>query len=142
MQAQKQPESLPLAGTLRPLLVGIGLALLTMVVIVLLPRPMAREGLALLLALLAGLYIGAAMTNLETRYSGLELAVVSSFFVLALLGLHVQPFWLAIGYFAHGLWDTAHHPSTLYRNVPGWYAPFCLSYDWLIALFILGWFGF
>ena len=37
-------------------------------------------------------------------------------------------------YVLHGLWDMAHHPTSM--PMPGWYVPFCLVYDVLAALIL------
>src|SRR5262249_45004095 len=40
------------------------------------------------------------------------------------------------GYFAHGLWDLAHHPRGVPTQVPNWYRLSCIVYDWLVGAFI------
>ena len=45
--------------------------------------------------------------------------------------------FLAAGYFAHGLWDLAHHPHGVQTRVRSWYIPACVVYDWLVAAFVV-----
>mmetsp|Transcript_23900 Transcript_23900/g.26522 ORF Transcript_23900/g.26522 Transcript_23900/m.26522 type:complete len:153 (-) Transcript_23900:3-461(-) len=50
--------------------------------------------------------------------------------------------WLIFGYFAHGLWDLVIHVGPFPVSMAdmaqtAWYSPFCLTYDWAVALFYL-----
>ena len=117
---------------------GLVLAAATMVVALILPASTALLGLAVLLGLIAGVYVGFAV--IDGRWF---VFVAESVAALAFLVLSVYVFrsahpvgLLAAGYFLHGAWDLAHHPGPLVGD-RAWYAAACVVYDWAIGAFIL-----
>lgn len=118
-------------------LAGIILSLLTIIFVLLLPKSMALDFLALLLALIVGIYLGFAIAEEKVSSALAEIPVAGLFFVIAGLGLQVSPLFLVLGYAAHGFWDLLHHPKAIKTKVVSWYPPFCAIYDWLVAGFIL-----
>lgn len=48
---------------------------------------------------------------------------------------------LPAGYFAHGLWDLAHHRHGPLADILGWWVPYCVIYDWLVGAFLVFWGG-
>jgi hypothetical protein len=57
---------------------------------------------------------------------------------MGIFGLWFSPWILIFGLFFHGLWDIAHHNSSFKLVVvPQWYIPFCATYDWVIALYLV-----
>ncbi len=114
----------------------------TLVIGLLISKPMGVEFFALLLFAMFSIYgWGYAFADGRPR----EIIIEMSFFLvgaaLSFLGLWVSPAWLAVGWFAHGTWDLLHHPATkvIQTEVPVWYAAGCAAYDWIIAAFILLW---
>lgn len=68
-----------------------------------------------------------------------QLAGLAGYGALALIAVLAAPEvgrWIvAGGWFAHALWDLAHHRSG--RAVPRWYAEFCIVADILIGVSVL-----
>jgi hypothetical protein len=62
-----------------------------------------------------------------------EIIRLTAFVLFSLFGRWGSPAILAGGYFAHGAWDAVHHLGAIPTFLPGWYAPFCLGYDWVVA---------
>ncbi|HBG75152.1 MAG: hypothetical protein A2X25_13110 [Chloroflexi bacterium GWB2_49_20] len=127
------------AHALRGLIIGIVGAVATVMIASLLPKPMALELLSIVLGGIAFVYFGFVLMDGRKREMFIEFGNIGLTIALALLGLWVAPYWLAAGYLAHGLWDALHHPRGIQTNIPRWYIPFCLTYDWVVAGFILLW---
>jgi hypothetical protein len=115
----------------------VGLALITMLICLLLPVEVARIVLAMLLAVIGGIYLGFALAEEKLSSLAVESVQFVLFFLIALGGVTVSWWFLAGGYFAHGLWDFAHHPHGVRTRVPAWYVPACVIYDWLVGGFIV-----
>ncbi len=118
---------------------GALLAIGSIVTLMLMPRPYAREILAIVLAGLGGFYAGLGLAAADPKKFSIQAGVSVIFVALSLAGLWLSPRFLALGFLAHAGWDTAHHPSLLNIFVPAWYVPTCLAYDILVGLFILAW---
>ena len=136
-------QALPLASIspysyFKDLLIGLILAIIVCSVVILLPPRYAVEFFAAFLALTATGYFGSALTEGKVNSFVVETLVALAVFSMALAGLWHSPVWLAVGYFAHGLWDVFHHPHRVGARVTMvWFPPACLMYDWFVALFIL-----
>ena len=115
---QKHP--LPVAGLMAVLSVPVHLFL---------PSSWSYAFAAVLLALIAGIYVGFAVVNDRPQQIVLQLLVAILFAVFATVAWLVNPFWLAAGYAAHGLWDIAHHLRLSKLSFPRWYIPLCAAYD-------------
>ena len=57
------------------------------------------------------------------------------FALAAVLGLLLWPLLLPIAYFAHALWDFAHHNrlSLPLVAIPRWYVPWCVVIDVIVG---------
>ena len=119
--------------------VGVLLAALTAAVALALPRPLAAEFFAVLLALIASVYVGFGLRASRRGERHAEVAGAAGFVLVAMLGLWVSPYLWVAGLVGHGVWDLAHHPRGLRTEVPGWYPPFCAAYDWAMGAFVLAW---
>ena len=115
---------------------GAILAVITSDVVMQMPRPKALELLAMLLASIAAVYVGCALSTEQRRHAVIEAIAASAFFVLAVLGLWLTPFLLVAGYLGHGIWDIAHHPRGIHTKIATWWPPFCLVYDWVVGTFL------
>lgn len=126
-----------LRGLAAPVGAGVVLAVLTGVVALLLDDAVAFAGLAVLLGLIAGAYLGFAAADGRIRAFATESVGIAVTVALALLALALEaPALLAAGYVGHGLWDLLHHPRALDTVVPSWYPPFCLAYDVVVAVYV------
>lgn len=119
--------------------VGFGIALAGLVGLLLhwVPPPPRLDVLAVALSAIGAVYVGSALVEKRGRSIGLEGLVAIACMVLALLGLWLSPLALIAGYVFHGVWDFFHHPLPFGAQIPQrWYPPFCVGFDWAIALFI------
>lgn len=101
-----------------------------------LPRAASLDLAAVLLGIIAGVYFGFAVARGSLRDQLTELCVATGFGVAAVLGLILSPWSLPGAYFAHSLWDFAHHNRAALRLVaiPQWYVPWCATIDALIGV--------
>ena len=119
--------------------VGVLLAALTAAVALALPRSLAAELFAVLLVLIASVYVGFGLRESRARERNVEVLTAAGFVLVALLGLWVSPYLWVVGLVGHGAWDLAHYPHGLQAKIPGWYAPFCAAYDWVLGASVLIW---
>jgi len=117
---------------------GVGLALLTLLGLLPLQAYVHLRTLyALLLAGIGFIYVGFMLGHLPSLVmAGVQATV---FAVLAYAGLRVNLGYLIAGYFLHGAWDLGHHllPALDASHTPHGYDLFCITYDWVVALYIL-----
>ncbi len=125
--------------TIKALIAGFLAGTATITFALLIPKSSALELLTAVLWSIAAVYFGFVLIDGRRRELLIEIGNMVLTIALALLGLWVAPYWLALGYFAHGLWDAFHHPRLIQTKIPRWYVPFCMLYDWMIAGFILLW---
>lgn len=121
------------------LLFGVGAGIATILLFIVLPRSYTLDIIPLLLTLIASVYLGFAVIDGRQREIIIEVTVALMFIVVALLGMWLSPYLWLVGYIGHGIWDIAHSKKGIQTNVPAWYKPFCMIYDWMIALFLLFW---
>jgi hypothetical protein len=92
---------------------------------------------ALLLAMMAGAYIGFAVRHEDQPGVGFDVALAVGFFVVAATTLVRDPRQaltiLALGFAAHALLDVAHRPGVLPDIAPRWYLIGCAVYDLYIG---------
>lgn len=123
----------------REFIVGVVLALLTISFILMFPKQKILELLVILLAVIASIYLGFALSDGRKREIMIELSAMFFFLGLAIFGLWISPYFLIAGYLIHGVWDVIHHHKIIQTEVVEWYKILCLVYDWVIAIFILLW---
>jgi hypothetical protein len=88
---------------------------------------------ALLLCLIAGVYIGFAVADGRPIVIAVESTVTTVFVVLAAVSVTGSVWMLVAAYVAHGakdLWQERTHFVAGTR----WWPPFCVTVDWLVAL--------
>ena len=116
----------------RPATIGAVLALSSLPAHLLLPVSASHEAAAVVLTLVAGIYVGFALQDGRAGAIITEGVVASGFIAAALAGLWVSVWAIPAAYVLHGLWDVAHH-RTVTTAMPGWYVPFCAVFDWVFA---------
>ena len=125
-----------------PVPIGAALGLATLPAHALLPLAWAEQLAALLLVLIAGIYVGFAVIDGRGRTLAVETATAVAFASFALWAVVRAPAWLPVGYAAHALWDLAHHRARhrprLELRMPRWYVPFCVAVDLVVAAGIAG----
>ncbi len=129
-----EPTSTALIVERYPITTGIALIAVTALIAVMLPSDWALQLFAGLLALIGAVYVGFAIAQ-EKHIVG-QFAIAIGFMTLGLLGLWLSVWWLFAGYILHGIWDWMHHRHDISVSLTNWYAPFCLIYDWGIAVVI------
>jgi len=88
---------------------------------------------ALLLALIAAVYIGFAVADGRPTVIAVESAVVGAFVLLAAAGVTGSAWLLVLGYAGHGLKDFWQE-RIRYVADTRWWPPFCAAVDWLVAV--------
>lgn len=88
---------------------------------------------ALLLAMIAGSYIGFAVAHQDQQGVGFDVALSFGFLVMAATTLVRDPRQaltiLALTFAGHALYDVAHRPGALADVAPRWYLIGCAIYD-------------
>jgi len=97
-----------------------------------------RTLLATVLFAAAGAYFGFAFNESTPRiWVLIELLQVIAFGTLGLYGWRGSPYWLALGYLLHPLWDFGvHHVGPGWTFAPLPYVIACISFDWVVAAYI------
>ena len=98
-----------------------------------------RTLLATVLFAAAGAYFGFAFNEATPRvWLLIELLQIVAFGVLGLYGWRGSPYWLALGYALHPLWDFGvHHVGSGRSFAPVAYVFACVSFDWIVAAYII-----
>ncbi len=99
-------------------------------------RELRLYSVSLIIAAL--IYVGFTMRGATTAWLALELAGVAVFTLLALLGLKISALILAFAWAAHAAWDVLLHKLLDATFVPDWYPLTCLSFDLLLAGYLVG----
>lgn len=98
-----------------------------------------RTLLATVLFAAAGAYFGFAFNDTTPRiWVLIELLQVVAFGALGLYGWKGSPYWIALGYLLHPIWDFGvHHLGPGREFAPLAYVISCISFDWVVALYIV-----
>ena len=91
---------------------------------------------ALLLTMIAAVYIGFAVADGRPRIIAVESSVTGAFVLLAAAAVTGSAWLLVLGYAGHGLKDFWQE-RTHYVAGTRWWPPFCAAVDWLVALVLL-----
>ncbi|MEP7107449.1 MAG: DUF6010 family protein [Ferruginibacter sp.] len=116
-------------------IIGISSGILTIVIIAILKMLDKQAMYALILSGIGFLYVGFTWTDIPTLIVTSIQAIL--FLLVAYFGIKKNLYFLAAGYFLHGLWDIAYvqfHGSNL---IPPHYDIFCLSIDFTIGLYLV-----
>jgi hypothetical protein len=102
-----------------------------------------RSLLVIFLVIAAGAYFGFAtlgreVVDTQPIWMLVELAQAIVFGAIALLGLRGSPYWIAAGWALHPFWDVVlHYIGPGHSFTPWTYAIACVSFDWLVAIYIV-----
>jgi hypothetical protein len=91
---------------------------------------------ALLLSLIAAVYIGFAVADGRPTVIAVESAIAGLFVVLAATAVTTTAWVLVAGFAAHGFKDAWQERSHFVANTR-WWPPFCATIDWLVAAVLL-----
>lgn len=90
---------------------------------------------ALMITLIAAVYIGFAVSDGRPKVILVESAVVVAFFTASTAAVTATP-WLVVGmYLAHGAKDLWQHRTQFVRGTR-WWPPFCFAVDLTVAVII------
>ena len=87
---------------------------------------------ALMIALIAAVYVGFAVSDGRTHVIAVECAVVVAFFTAAAIAVTVTPWSLVAIYLAHGTKDLWQHRHQFVQGTR-WWPPFCFAVDMAVA---------
>ncbi len=88
---------------------------------------------ALLIILIAAVYIGFALADGRPRVIVFECGIVAVFLVIAAAAV-TGPAWILVaGYAGHGLKDYWQERTQYVANTR-WWPPFCATVDWVVAV--------
>src|SRR5688572_16574968 len=87
---------------------------------------------ALIITLIAAVYIGFAVADGRPKVIVVEVAVASVFVVLAATAATGTAWLLVVAYAGHGFKDLWQHRHHFVANTR-WWPPFCAAVDWLVA---------
>ena len=91
---------------------------------------------ALMVTLIAAIYIGFAVSDGRTNVIIVECTVVMAFFIASTAAVTVTP-WLVVAlYLAHGAKDLWQHRTHFVRGTR-WWPPFCLAVDFTVAAIVI-----
>jgi hypothetical protein len=90
---------------------------------------------ALMVALIAAVYIGFAVSDGRTNVIAVESIVVVGFFIVAAGAVTATPWLLVALYLAHGAKDLWQHRNQFVRGTR-WWPPFCFAVDVAVATII------
>jgi hypothetical protein len=126
------------SGWLAALVAGVIFGTVTLIIPSLLSADTAFGLLAILLGMIASVYLGYALNDGRLRTFQIEYVGMVVFAALATIALaRDSAALLAMGYLAHGLWDLLHHRSSVDTHMPRWHVPVCLGYDTVVAIYVL-----
>lgn len=116
---------------------GIGLAITTIIALSFFNVEQVIDLSSMLVVFIAAVYLGFAVNDGRPRQLIIEVVAINGFVLLAILGLWVNPFFLPLGLFLHGVWDIIHSPRGIQTELASWYPPACLTYDWVVAIYLV-----
>jgi hypothetical protein len=118
---------------------GVVLALIAFLLSKFVSDVAGRTLLATVLFAASGAYLGFAVAAPVSRiWLLIELLQAIAFGTFGLYGWRGPAKWLGLGWALHPLWDLPLHYYGPGRSFAPWtYAVACLSYDWVVAAYIL-----
>ena len=81
-------------------------------------------------------YVAFSVTGATTQWFMIEVIGLVVFTIIAVFGLRVSLWFLALGWAAHVSWDVLLHLVREQSFVPDWYPVACISFDLIIAAYI------
>ncbi|GKS57655.1 hypothetical protein YTPLAS18_11820 [Nitrospira sp.] len=97
-----------------------------------------RSFYSTVLVIVASYYVLFAVMGDSTHALVQETIVGLLFSVAAVFGAVRLPVLIGIGLVAHGLFDLIHHAIIPNPGVPSWWPAFCMSFDAVLGLWVIG----
>jgi len=120
----------------------LALAVVTAIVGLYLPTFQALDFFAILLSLIAGLYVGFSFADGRVDKVAIEISFALVVCASALFGMWKWPWLIPAGYVLIAGWSAWHHYFYLGARVKAWFAPLCALYCGLMAIFVYAQFFF
>jgi hypothetical protein len=117
------------------IVIGISSGFFTILLIGVLKRLDKKLIYGLILSCIGFLYVGFTWTDISSLIITALQAIFFLFF--AYYGVKKNLYFLAAGYFLHGLWDLAYDLFRLPNLIPPHYDLFCLSIDFTIGIYLV-----
>lgn len=92
---------------------------------------------ALMLGVIAAIYVGFAVSDGRTKVIVVESSIVVAFVIAAAAAVPVSPWLLVVIYLSHGAKDLWQHRTRFVRGTR-WWPPFCFAIDVTVAVIIAG----
>ena len=118
------------------LIMAIGLAAISCAAGEFLAHAKALHIYALVLAAMAGTYIGFAMADGRSDKIAMEIVAAIAFGTAAYYGMGKWPILLVIGFAGHAVWHVLHHPGDIGARVKPSFAFSGIVYDSVMAAYI------
>ena len=116
------------------IIIGISGGLLTILLVGICRRLDKKIIYGLTLAGIGFLYVGFTWTDISSLIVTSLQAI--GFVLIAYVGIKKNGYFLAAGYFLHGIWDLLYNIFRLPNLIPPHYDLFCLSIDFTIGFYI------
>jgi len=116
-------------------LIGLGSGIITVFIVLLFKRMDKKIIYGLALAGIGFLYVGFTWTDVTALIMNIVQAIF--FLMLAYFGIKRQIYFLIAGYFMHGIWDLIYGFFADATLLPPHYDLFCMTYDFIIAIYLL-----
>jgi len=118
---------------------GLGLSLPVVSLALALPDSEAKAVLAAVMGCVVGIYVGFSLVDGRVAQLRIQLGFALFILLLTALSLLVSPLLLGLSYALHGCWDLLHleRRPLIPTRLPGWYAFFCMTFDFPVALAVL-----
>jgi hypothetical protein len=117
------------------LIVGLSSSILLVILLVMLKQFEKQLIYGMILVGIGFIYIGFSWSDLTSLIITSVQAFV--FLLLAYFGTKKNTYILALGYFLHGGWDIGYSLFDKAGLVPPHYDVFCLSFDFIIGIYLL-----
>ena len=121
--------------------VGIGLAVLTVILARVVGLDRDRVFYTTLVIVVAHYYVLFAVMGGSTRALVVESIVMTAFVAIAVIGFKFNVWVIVGGLAGHGIFDFVHGNLVTNPGVPAWWPAFCLAFD-VTAAAALAWFTF
>ena len=82
-------------------------------------------------------YVAFSLTGAGSQWLMIELIGLVVFTLIAVIGLRVSLWFLALGWVSHVSWDVLLHLIREQPFVPDWYPVACISFDLIVAGYIV-----
>ena len=117
------------------ILIGISTGLVTILLIGILKQLDKKIVYGLILSGIGFLYVGFTWKDIPSLIITVIQAII--FLLFTCYGIKMNLYFLAAGYFLHGLWDLAYNLFRLTNLLPPHYDLFCLSIDFIIGIYLV-----